>query len=343
MNNHPMPIPAGPSGLAAKLALKAALLVVALMWALPSGAQSAFKFGYLSYEEAIRSMPDYPVVRQNLDTLRRQYEDEIRRSEEEFNEKYEAFLDVTVNHKHMRSATLMAREIKQRIFQATGLTASAGVSYNKFLAKIASDQNKPDGLFVIEPRQAEDFLDKLPVERFFGVGHVTADKMHRMGIRTGHDLKLRSEAELVRAFGKAGHYYYINARGVDDRPVEPNRIRKSMGAENTFPADMDTYEELDRVLKETCEEVVARLKRHAFLEGRTVTLKVKYADFRTVSRSKTMPFPVVDADTLYRTGVELLRGVDVSPKVRLLGISVKKPDQMGWKGDGVQLEIEFEE
>ncbi len=167
--------------------------------------------------------------------------------------------------------------------------------------------------------------------------------MHRMGIRTGHDLKLRSEAELVRAFGKAGHYYYINARGVDDRPVEPNRIRKSMGAENTFPADMDTYEELDHVLKETCEEVIARLKRHAFLEGRTVTLKVKYADFRTVSRSKTLPFPVADADTLYRTGVELLRGVDVSPKVRLLGISVKKPDQMGWKGDGVQLEIEFEE
>ena len=338
-----MPIPAGPSGLAAKLALKAAVLVVALMWALPSGAQSAFKFGYLSYEEAIRSMPDYPVVRQNLDTLRRQYEDEIRRSEEEFNEKYEAFLDVTVNHKHMRSATLIAREIKQRIFQTTGLTASAGVSYNKFLAKIASDQNKPDGLFVIEPRQAEAFLERLPVERFFGVGHVTADKMHRMGIRTGHDLKLRSEADLVRAFGKAGRYYYQNVRGIDNRPVEPNRIRKSMGAENTFESDMDTYEELDRVLRETCEEVIARLKRHAFLEGRTVTLKVKYADFRIVSRSKTLPSPIADADTLYRTGVELLHGVDVSPKVRLLGISVKKPDQMGWKGDGVQLEIEFEE
>ena len=255
----------------------------------------------------------------------------------------EAFLDVTVNHKHMRSATLIAREIKQRIFQTTGLTASAGVSYNKFLAKIASDQNKPDGLFVIEPSQAEAFLERLPVERFFGVGHVTADKMHRMGIRTGHDLKLRSEADLVRAFGKAGRYYYQNVRGIDNRPVEPNRIRKSMGAENTFESDMDTYEELDRVLRETCEEVIARLKRHAFLEGRTVTLKVKYADFRIVSRSKTLPAPIADADTLYRTGAELLHGVDVSPKVRLLGISVKKPDQMGWKGDGVQLEIEFEE
>lgn len=255
----------------------------------------------------------------------------------------EAFLDVTDNYKHMRSATLIAREIKARILEETGLTASAGVSFNKFLAKIASDQNKPNGIFVIEPKHAERFLEQLPVERFFGVGKVTAERMHSMGIRTGYDLKQRSEADLVRAFGKAGHLYYQHVRAIDNRPVEPNRIRKSLGAENTFLTDIDSREELETLLKGICEEVVGRIGKNSFAGARTVTLKLKYADFRIISRSKTLPLPVSDLETLYQTGIELLRPIDLSPKVRLLGISVKKPEVMEWKGDGVQLEIDFGE
>lgn len=251
----------------------------------------------------------------------------------------EAFLDITHNHKNMPSATLIAREIKQRIYEETSLTASAGVSYNKFLAKIASDEDKPNGLFVIKPQDAEQFLEKLPVERFFGVGKVTADKMHLMGISTGADLKKCTENELIRVFGKAGHIYYNNARGIDDRPVEPNRIRKSIGAENTFEEDIDSMERLDLILAELAEEVMARINKNSF-EGRTVTLKLKYADFRIVNRSKTLSAKVDDIETLFHTGLDLLHGVDISPKVRLLGISVKKPDSPEWKGN-IQLEIDF--
>lgn len=253
----------------------------------------------------------------------------------------EAFLDVTENYKQMRSATLIAKEIKQRILAETALTASAGVSFNKFLAKIASDEDKPNGIFVIRPQDAEAFLDKLPVERFFGVGKVTAEKMHTMGIRTGFDLKQKSEGELVRVFGKAGYIYYQNARAVDDRPVEPNRIRKSIGAENTFADDIDSHERLAGILQELSEEVMQRIRRNNFV-GRTVTVKIKYADFRIISRSKTLFLPIADTETLFQTGLELLQGVDVAPKVRLLGITVKKTDNVELK-ESLQLEIEFEE
>lgn len=251
----------------------------------------------------------------------------------------EAFLDVTVNHKQMRSATQIALEIKKRIFEETSLTASAGVSFNKFLAKIASDQNKPDGIFIIEPKNAENFLDKLPIERFFGVGKVTAEKMHLMGVRTGFDLKQKTESELIRTFGKAGGIYYLNARAIDERPVEPNRIRKSIGAEETFFTDIDSYKELEEVLKRLCEEVTNRINKNSFI-GRTVTLKLKYADFRIINRSRTLLNAVTDYETLYQTGWELLRNIDITPTVRLLGISVKKPDSIEWK-DGIQLEIDF--
>lgn len=253
----------------------------------------------------------------------------------------EAFLDVTVNHKQMRSATQIAQEIKNRIFEETALTASAGVSFNKFLAKIASDQNKPNGIFVLEPKNAENFLDKLPIERFFGVGKVTAEKMHLMGIRTGFDLKQKTEFELVRAFGKAGKIYFQNARAIDEREVEPNRIRKSIGAEETFLTDINSFEELDNILKELCEEVTGRINKNSFV-GRTVTLKLKYADFKIINRSKTLLTSVTDYETLFQTGLELLHNVDITPTVRLLGISVKKPDSIEWK-EGTQLEIEFEE
>lgn len=251
----------------------------------------------------------------------------------------EAFLDVTVNHKGITSATQIAQEIKVKIFEATGLTASAGVSFNKFLAKIASDYNKPNGLFLIRPKDAERFVEGLPIERFFGVGRVTAKLMHQVGIKTGLDLKLKSEAELLAIFGKMGHIYYQNARGEDNRPVDTNRIRKSIGAETTFENDLDSLEKLKMELHAVAEEVIARIHKKEF-KGRTVTLKVKYADFKNISRSKTYLSPVYDYETLYNAGVELLRNIDLSPKVRLIGLTIKNNDDLSWN-TAIQLEIDF--
>ena len=213
----------------------------------------------------------------------------------------EAFLDVT----HLRSATLAAREIKARILAETGLTASAGISVNKMLAKIASDYRKPDGLFTIPPGQIEEFVAALPIERFFGIGEVTARKMHGMGIHTGADLRLRDEAELVRHFGKAGHSYYGYARGIDEREVTPNRIRKSLGAETTFAEDTDDREQLRLELSAVREEVWNRLMRHEF-KGKTVVLKLKFDNFRQITRSKTLFAPVNSAETLRQVSEELL-------------------------------------
>lgn len=253
----------------------------------------------------------------------------------------EAFLDVTENHKNMPSATRIAKEIKQRIFEETRLTASAGVSYNKFLAKIASDINKPDGLFVIKPDDAERFIESLVIEQFFGVGKVTAKRMHQLGIRTGLDLKQRSEQQLVSYFGKAGHIYYQNVRGIDERPVESYRERKSLGAETTFEMDLDSYEDLSIQLDDIAKEVISRIERKSF-KGRTVTLKIKYANFRNITRSRTLPVHVTDFETLYSTGMELLREVDISPKVRLIGLSIKNSDETYDDTLPVQLSIDFD-
>ena len=230
----------------------------------------------------------------------------------------EAFLDVT----HLRSATLAAREIKARILAETGLTASAGISVNKMLAKIASDYRKPDGLFTIPPGQIEEFVAALPIERFFGIGEVTARKMHGMGIHTGADLRLRDEAELVRHFGKAGHSYYGYARGIDEREVTPNRIRKSLGAETTFAEDTDDREQLRLELSAVREEVWNRLMRHEF-KGKTVVLKLKFDNFRQITRSKTLFAPVNSAETLRQVSEELLAAVDFrGRKIRLIGLTV---------------------
>ena len=217
----------------------------------------------------------------------------------------EAFLDVT----HERSATLVAREIKARIRRQTELTASAGVSVNKMLAKIASDYRKPDGLFTIAPSEVEAFVAALPVERFFGIGAVTAERMHRMGIHTGADLRQWDEAALVQRFGKAGHAYYGYARGVDEREVEPHRVRKSVGAETTFAEDTDDRTRLSMELAAVREEVWNRIQRHEF-RGKTAVLKLKYDDFRQITRSKTL-FTAIDSDeALCRVSEELLAGVD---------------------------------
>ncbi len=252
----------------------------------------------------------------------------------------EAFLDVTDNHKQMASATQIAQEIKQKIQETTGLTASAGVSFNKFLAKIASDYNKPNGLFVVKPNDAERFVETLSIEQFYGVGKVTAERMHRLGIKTGADLKQWSEQDLVTKFGKAGHSYYQNARAIDNRPVEWQRIRKSVSSETTFATDIDSYAELLPELEKLTREVIDYVAKKGF-KGRTVSLKIKFSDFKVISRSKTFPTHVADYDTLFKTGAELLQLVDLTPKVRLIGIGIKNNEEEESWADAIQLRIQF--
>ena len=249
----------------------------------------------------------------------------------------EAFLDVS----HERSATLVAREIKQRILAETQLTASAGVSINKMLAKIASDYRKPNGLFTIAPAQVEAFVASLPIERFFGIGEVTAKKMHALGILTGADLRQWDRSELVHQFGKAGLLYYGYARGIDDREVIPNRIRKSISAETTFAEDTDDRTRLEIVLTEVCEEVWSRLQRHHF-KGKTVVLKLKFDNFKQITRSKTQSTPVDSIATLYQQARELLAACDFEGhKIRLIGVGVSNSSDADL--DGIQLRLPFDD
>jgi DNA polymerase-4 len=235
----------------------------------------------------------------------------------------EAFLDVSENHVGNPSATLIAREIQQRILRETGLTASAGVPVNKFLAKVASDYKKPAGLTVVPPDKIEAFVANLKIEQFFGVGRVTAQKMHDNGIFTGYDLRQRTEAELVRLFGKAGHTLYLNARGIDNREVCPNRAAKSVSAETTFLKDKDSRTLLGVELHHLADEVAERIAQENF-SGRTVTVKVKYADFKIVSRSRTLPRPVKNFKHLWDTAHDIIRQIELPQPVRLLGLGVSK-------------------
>ena len=249
----------------------------------------------------------------------------------------EAFLDVS----HERSATLVAREIKRRILAETQLTASAGVSINKMLAKIASDYRKPNGLFTIAPAQVEAFVAALPIERFFGIGGVTKQKMHSLGILTGADLRQWDEASLVRQFGKAGHLYYGYARGIDNREVTPNRIRKSISAETTFAEDTDDRSRLAADLSEICDEVWERLQRHHF-KGKTVVLKLKFDNFKQITRSKTQPAPIDSITTLHQLAQELLATCHFEGhKIRLIGVGVGNSPEAG--PDGVQLRLPFDD
>lgn len=233
----------------------------------------------------------------------------------------EAFLDVTHNKKNLPSATAIAREIKIRIKEVTGLTASAGISVNKFLAKIASDYQKPDGLFVIPPKNVEKFIEALPVDKFFGVGKVTADRMHQLGIFTGKDLKQRELAELVRLFGKTGAYYYQIARGIDHRAVNPDRIRKSVGTEHTFDKDLMDLSLIKEDLVITAKDLIRRLNRSGF-KGRTLTLKVKYSNFEQVTRSKTLFHEIDQLDLILKISEELLLQIDLTVSIRLIGLTV---------------------
>ena len=235
----------------------------------------------------------------------------------------EAFLDVTENKRGITLAVDIAREIKARIKAETQLTASAGVSYCKFLAKIASDYRKPDGLCVIHPDRAQTFIDQLRVERIWGVGQKTMDHMHRMGIFTGRDLRQASLAHLTREFGKMGRVFYDFARGIDERPVVSEWERKSVSCERTFAEDLTTLSEAEAVLATTAAELERRIARSGF-EGRTLTLKVKYADFQQITRSLTQDQPLRTAPQLLPLARQLLAQVDLSSAhpVRLLGLGV---------------------
>lgn len=234
----------------------------------------------------------------------------------------EAYLDVTSNHQGAATATEVARMIRARIKAETGLTASAGVSYNKFIAKLASDHNKPDGLCVVRPDQGLAFLAPLAVGRFHGVGPVTAARMEKLGIHTGADLRRCSREFLAQQFGKSGDYFYLAARAIDHRPVRPDRVRKSIGSENTFFHDLFAHDDLAAALRES-SDTVARHAARTGKAGRTVSIKLRYADFRTLTRARTLPAPVSDADSLYRTALELLAPLEpVEQGVRLLGVTL---------------------
>ena len=267
----------------------------------------------------------------------------------------EAFLDVTENKRGYEFAVDCAREIKARIKTETGLTASAGVSYCKFLAKIASDYRKPDGLFVIHPDRALDFIAQLHVERIWGVGQKTAQHMHRMGIFTGADLRRVSLSHLTEEFGKMGRVFYDFARGIDTRPVVSEWERKSVSCEHTFANDIHTTAQLTIELYNTVLELEHRIAKSQF-EGRTLTLKVKFSDFQQVTRSVTQEAVLHTKDQLLPLAKQLLRqvSIDRAHPVRLLGLGVSGHQSAGSQPSGqttpsplphpqyIQLELEFQ-
>ncbi len=308
----------------------------------------ARKFGVhsaLPSVTALKRCPQLIFVRGNMEKYKN-ISLQIRTIFEEFTDLVEplsldeAYLDVTENKKNNPSATLIANEIKKQIYKETKLTASAGVSYNKFLAKIASDYKKPNGIFVITPDEATAFIEKLKIEKFFGIGKVTAEKMHKMGVFFGADLKKLSERRLTQTFGKAGAYYYKIVRGDDNRVVNPYRERKSVGGENTFSHDLTTINEQLFAMQPIVHKVFKRIKNTGKY-GRTLTLKIKYADFTQITRSKTLLTPIIVSETLWENTKELLlQAYSPHEKVRLLGISVS--NFLTEEQEAIQLEIEWD-
>jgi len=257
----------------------------------------------------------------------------------------EAYLDVTTNKKGNPSASLIAKEIRERIFKEVGLTASAGISINKFIAKVASDYNKPNGQKTVNPEDVIEFLEQLDIRKFYGVGKVTADRMYQLGIFTGNDLKSKTIDYLEEHFGKSGTYYYYVVRGIHNSEVKPNRIRKSLAAEHTFNENLTSEIFMLEKLERIAEEVAQRLKKSK-TAGKTVTLKIKYSDFTLQTRSKTLLYFINDKSLIFDTIRDLLYQEKLSNSVRLLGISIsnlntetqKKPEQ---KSVSVQLKFEF--
>ena len=304
----------------------------------------ARKFGIRSAmpsTTALRNCPELVFVPPRFDVYRAVSE-QIRRIFAEYTPLIEplsldeAYLDVTENLRGIPTASATAKEIRTRILAETGLTASAGVSYNKFLAKLASDYRKPNGQFVITPEMAPGFLAKLEVGKFHGIGPATASKMKALGIHTGADLRDKSLALMQRHFGKAGAWYYAIARGEDDRLVMPDRPRKSSGSETTFANDLTAPAEIEAGVKAMADDVWAWCEKHQMF-GRTITVKIKYADFRQLTRSRTLPAPVVSRKQLHEVSVSLVQSVyPVTLGIRLIGVSVSI---FGTRPSSEQLEL----
>ena len=252
----------------------------------------------------------------------------------------EAYLDVTDNKLSEPSATRIAETIRAQIKQQTALTASAGVSYNKFIAKMASDVNKPDGLKVVRPEEGEDFVAQLCIGQFYGIGRATEKKMRELGIDYGHHLRAQSLGFLLQHFGKAGSFYYQIARGIDEREVNSSRIRKSLGSETTFPYDLsaqnDLLEQLSILAKEVSDDLLTRN-----IQGKTVTLKVKFDNFQQITRSKTIEQATNDFDTIYSLCKMLLLKTQAGErKVRLLGVSLSSFDRLEYHS-GLMRQLEL--
>lgn len=258
----------------------------------------------------------------------------------------EAYLDVTVNKKGNPSASLIAEEIRGRIYKELGLTASAGISINKFIAKVASDYNKPNGQKTVNPEDVLPFLESLDIRKFYGVGKVTAEKMYLLGIFTGKELKERSLEFLEDHFGKSGSFYYDVVRGIHKSPVKPNRIQKSIAAEHTFDENLSSEIFMLERLEHIAKEVGKRLKKSG-LAGKTITLKIKYSDFTLQTRTKTLPYFVADPFVILETVKELLYQEKMENSVRLLGISLSNLNTEDKKTElkdakvSVQMRFEF--
>ncbi|NKI31383.1 DNA polymerase IV [Croceivirga thetidis] len=259
----------------------------------------------------------------------------------------EAYLDVTENKKGNPSATLIAQEIRNKILEVTGLTASAGISINKFIAKVASDYNKPNGQKTVNPEEVIEFLEQLDIRKFYGVGKVTAEKMYQLGIFTGKDLKTKSLEYLDENFGKSGKYYYKVVRGIHLSEVKPERIPKSVGAERTFSENLSSEIFMLEKLENIADELERRLKKSK-IAGKTITLKIKYSDFTLQTRSKTLPFYISDKALIIETAKELLFQSPMQNSVRLLGISLanlnteKKENTAQEEIDSVSVQLKFD-
>jgi DNA polymerase-4 len=308
----------------------------------------ARKFGVKSAmpsAKAARLCPDLIFVKPRFERYK-ELSQEIREVFHEYTDLVEplsldeAYLDVTQNKIGLPSATLIAKKIKSKIRSQTGLVASAGISYNKFLAKTASDMDKPDGLYVILPAQADDFLARLPVHKFFGIGKVTAEKMVSIGIFNGLDLRKKTLDDLVLRFGKAGHYYFQICRGIDNREVKPHRESKSVSAERTYDTNLTQKQPIADALKKVAETTFSRYQKSG-KKGTTVTIKVKYSDFKQITRSRTLDTPVTDLKTLLVTVLNLLTDDVISRQgIRLLGVGItnfEKPQER----NSTQLTLDF--
>lgn len=278
--------------------------------------------------QAARLCPKIVFIKARFDVYR-QVSREIRSIFQEYTDLIEplsldeAYLDVTYPKKGKPSATLIAGEIKERIRQELNLTASAGISYCKFLAKIASDMDKPDGLYSILPKDATEFLKRLPIKKFHGIGKVTAEKMKKAGIFTGNELRKLSYEDVLRRYGKVGNFYYHMVRGIDDRPVNPERNRKSVSAENTFSKDLTRIQQVEDKIREIGHEVWRRYENLS-VTGRTATLKVKYSDFHQITRSRTSEKGIVSQEIFMKMISEIFEQEDdmIGNGIRLLGLGI---------------------